>query len=178
MKNYELKNATLYENGVVTALLGVKDVRIQDCTVAKLDDGKVVAWPPQERYEKDEKVTYKKVVTWNGEAMNAAAAALVENPTNNIRMLDNPFDIANGKKIAFATMTGDCTAKVTVFINEKGEKNLALPSGEKFTNKDGVTKTPNLVWPFKTTGDELKAEIAALIDEIVENAVEREVTEG
>ena len=65
MKNYTIKSATVFENGVVTALVGVENVKVQDCTIARLTDGdKIVAWPPQERYEKDGTAQYKKVITW------------------------------------------------------------------------------------------------------------------
>jgi hypothetical protein len=169
MKKITLKNSTVYENGVVTALIGVENARVQDCTVAKLDNGDVVAWAPQERYEKDGNVTYKKVVTWNGEAMNAAAAALVANPTEDLHLYAEPFAVNGGSKIGVATLVGDCTVKVTVLTKEDGSKTLVLP-GRKYTSKDGKTRTAYFVWPFETSGDELKAEIDALVAEIVANA--------
>lgn len=169
MKTYTIKNATIYENGVVTALVGVENVKVQDCTIARLTDGdKIVAWPPQERYEKDGVAVYKKVITWNGEAMNAAASELVENPTDALHLYAEPFAVNGGQKIGVATLVGDVTVKVTVLTKEDGSKSLVLP-GRKY-EKDGKTRTAYFVWPFESTGDELKADIENFIKEIVDQA--------
>ena len=121
-------------------------------------------------YEKDGVKKYGKVLTYaNSEAMNAQAAALVENPTEDIYLYAEPFAVNGGSKIGVATLTGDVTVKVTVLKRDNGEYALVLP-GEKYTNKEGKQRTSYFVWPFATKGDELKAEIAAVINEILEKA--------
>jgi hypothetical protein len=168
--NMTIKNATLYENGVVTALVGVSNVKVAKNTIVRKDDGSIVAWPAQEQYEKDGVKKYGKVLTYaNSEAMNAQAAALVEAPTDDLFLYAEPFAVNGGSKIGVATLVGDVTVKVTVIKRDNGDYALVLP-GEKYT-KDGKTRTAYFVWPFDTKGDELKAEIAAVIAEILEKAV-------
>lgn len=162
-----IRNSTVYANGVITALIRVMNAKIQDCTIAKTGD-KIQAWPPQERYVKDGVTTYKKVITWDSETMNAAAAELVTNPTDALHLYAEPFAVNGGEKIGVATLIGDVTVKVTILTKEDGSKSLVLP-GRKY-EKDGKTRTAYFVWPFESTGDELKADIDKLINEIVDQA--------
>jgi hypothetical protein len=170
MKNLTIKNATIYDNGTMTALIGVSNAKVADNTVIKKDDGSVLALPPQEQYEKDGVKKYARVLTYaNGEAMSAAAAALLDAPTDDIFLYAEPFAVNGGSKVGIATLTGDVTLKVTVIKKEDGTYSLVLP-GRKYTNKEGKTRTAYFVWPFDTKGDELKAEIDALVADIVAQA--------
>lgn len=175
MKNYEVINANFREQGENTrysAILSVPNTKVKNVSVVMKDDGEVVAYPPQEKYtakvDGQDVVKYNRVVVFrDAKAMNAAADALVKNPTSDIRLLPTPFDIKGGKRLGYATLTGDVTLNVVVMAYKDGTKNLFIPR-EKYKDGDGNDQTIIFVKPISgETNEEYTAEKEALIDAII-----------
>ena len=175
MKNYEVINANYAEQGDkvrYSAILSVPNTKVKSVSVIVKDDGETVAYPPQERYtvkgDNGDVTKYRKVVVFkDAKAMNAAADALVKNPTEDIHLLQTPYDIKGGKRIGFATLTGDVTLNVTVVVDKDGKRSLFIP-GEKYTNNEGKDAFSVYVRPISgESKEEYDAEKEALIDAII-----------
>jgi hypothetical protein len=175
MKNYEVISANFREQGENTrysAILSVPNTKVKNVSVVMKDDGEVVAYPPQEKYtakvDGQDVVKYNRVVVFrDAKAMNAAADALVKNPTSDIRLLQTPFDIKGGKRLGYATLTGDVTLNVIVMVYKDGTKNLYIPR-EKYQDQEGKDQAVIFVKPISgETDEEYKAEKEALIDAIL-----------
>lgn len=167
----KLVSATKFDQKTVALIDTEIAVDVHNVSIIKTEDGTIKAMPPFRAYKaKDDTTKFDRVVTFkSGDEVNNLVATMLEGDSKKIYLFDKPSQTKNGEKIGLATVSARVVLKVDVFHATKEKPaRLVLPFREY--EQDGKKRRANYVWPFTTTGDELKAEINALTEEILSQA--------
>ena len=165
-------SATKFEKSV-SAIVEVKDASIRSCSLVRTNEGEIKVFAPTVPYtKKDGTKGYDRIIVFKDlDAANKQAAELLENQDTAVKLFDTPTKTNIGDRIGYVTIKADCNLHVTVMLpTEDKEAALILPSRIAKNGDDDKGKKIYYVWPFATTGDELKAEIKELTDKILEVA--------
>ena len=170
----KIENATKFENGNISALLDTEGlVGVSNVSIVRTEDGQIKAYPPTRPYTtKDGSKAYDKIVFFKSfEEADAEAARMVEEQDAKFYAFSNPVKIKGGEKIGIATLQAHVALKVSVLpATEDKPARLIIPTREYTKKGETEKRTGYYVWPFTNQGDELKAEIAAMTEQIIAEA--------
>ena len=167
---FPIVNATRFDNRI-SAIIEVPGATVYSCPLFKNQDGDIVTFPPTVSYSKKNGETgYDKVVVFKDiEAANKQASELYEANDPAVKLFEQPSETKMGLRLGFVTLKTNITLKVTVLMATE-DKPAVLKLPKRVIKKDDKNEELNLVWPFTTKGEELKAEIQALTEEIIKVA--------
>lgn len=169
----KIESAIKFEKKISAMLDTEGLVEVHNVSIVRTDDGEIKAYPPNREYTtKNGAKGYEKIVFFKDfSAADAEAARMVNEKDEKFYAFSKPVDIKGGQKLGIATLKAHVALKVSVLsATEEKAARLLIPSREYTKKGEDEKRTAYFVWPFSNQGEELKAEIAALTDQIIAEA--------